>query len=206
MYNGLILAAGKGERMKEYSLLPKHCLEYKGAPILVHNINFMKQYCDELIITISDTDTVTKQMIPENGFKYTSVDNNNPIGVQIGMACKELKPPILMSLGDCYFNGSLHIFDFPKLSKLAIWKDPPLYEHMQHNYAVGNDDVDIMEKPRFGIGLYLLYDNVIKYLLENLNFNFMLELINMIRIKSYKFSVMYFYGDYRNINTKEDLE
>ena len=48
----VILAAGKGERLKEVTdRIPKPMIEYKGKPILQHNIELCKKFgIDEIFI------------------------------------------------------------------------------------------------------------------------------------------------------------
>jgi len=183
----VILAAGKGERLKEItSQIPKPMIEYKGKPILQHNIELCKKFgIDEIFINTHHLHEIIQNYFSDGkkfGVKISYSVESSLLGTS--GAVKSFKSqlgsnPFFVIYGDNYSEYDLNLLSDMNEQKhcLAVIGFHYREETSQSGIAEFADDGRItrfIEKPKSGesnsrwvnAGVYYLQPEIFKYIPE----------------------------------------
>jgi NDP-sugar pyrophosphorylase family protein len=149
----VILAAGRGERMKSLTRnLPKPMLKIKGKPLLEHKINALPKKIKEIIIIIGYRGehiiNYFKRYFAGRRIIYVYQHNFNGTGGALHLAKSVLRDKFLVIMGDDLY----HKKDLEELIKydLAIMgyevSDPSLFGVIKT--ASRGHMLDVIEKPK----------------------------------------------------------
>lgn len=191
----VILAAGKGERLKPITdKIPKPMIKMKGKPILEHNINLLKKYnINEIFVNLHHLPEVIKNYF-ENGNKLRVNINYSFEETLLGtagavrkIADKYWNRPerFILLYGDNLFEYDLgEIINFHIMKKgiatIAVCKKDDVSESgivlLNNEYKV----LRFIEKPKpdeivshlVNTGLYILEPEVLNYIPSNKVFDF----------------------------------
>lgn len=179
---GVILAAGKGTRMKPFSArYPKPILPICNKPLLHYQIELMKEMgIEEIIIVIGHLGHEIAQSFGDGsylGLKLKYIEQTETLGIAHALGKLEpyISTPLLMSLGDIFFVtenlGSMkEKMSTQKASAVLGVKYEDNPDAIKRNFTVMLDSNDrvtrVIEKPRHittqvkGCGLYLFDQHV----------------------------------------------
>ena len=116
MKYGLIMAAGKGERMRPLTdYIPKALVEYKGKPLIYYVIDEMKKYVENIYITVGHK----KNLLIQNLLKREFIDVAGFIDTTAMGNCwwiydsimRFVNESVLVSACDIIWRDTLDIFD-----------------------------------------------------------------------------------------------
>ncbi len=173
---GVILAAGKGRRMYPCSEnLPKPMLPICGKPVLVYQLEMMKQLgIKQVFIVIKHCGFEIVKSIGDGrqyGLSVCFVEQHETLGIAhaVGQLEARINSPFLLFLGDIFFvSDRLHDM-IPKAEEniggVLAAKTETDTEAIKRNYAIfteqdGRTVRRVIEKPRYiqnnlkGCGLY----------------------------------------------------
>ena len=176
-YQGVILAAGHGERMGPFGkLMPKPIVPICNKPLLAYQLDYMRQVgIDEVVIVIGHLGHCITQALGDGaayGVRITYVEQEKRLGIAhaVGQLEPYLDRPFLLFLGDIFFELSSIRVMFDEMEErgasavLAVREesDP---DAVKRNFSVILNDEGlvrrVIEKPRHlinmlkGCGLYL---------------------------------------------------
>lgn len=174
---GVLLAAGKGSRIRPFSdTLPKPLLPVLDKPLLVWQIEAMRDLgIREITIVIGHLGHRIVQTLGDGsglGVHLTYVEQDRTLGIAhaVGQLEPTIQRPFLLFLGDIFFEtrelGSLiKAFERPEVQGVLAVKREPSPEAIRRNFTVEVDARGlvrrVIEKPRHpktdikGCGLYL---------------------------------------------------
>ena len=230
---GVIPAAGKGLRAYPKTIhIPKTMFEIAGKPIILRNIEIMRDQLDikEIFIVINYLGGSIKKYFGDGskfGVKINYLRNDimedGPLR-SIYVAKGYINEPFVVILGDEVYTNSNHeeLLDFIEKKQdfdvICAVKKTDSPDQIKKNYSVelqGDKIVSIKEKPKevkndlLGCGTYVFTQKFFDYVKEYAKRNHGKNLVLMSLIdeivkngKSYAFSLK---GDYTNVNTTEDL-
>lgn len=175
---GVILAAGKGTRMRPFSEhYPKPILPLGGKPLLAHQLEMMKAVgVEHVVIVIGHLGHQVVREIGDGerfGLRIEYVEQGETLGIAHAVYKLErfVDRPFFLFLGDIYFETE-NLASMPERmmgpggadAVLAVKREPDA-EKMRRNFVVlteANGRVHrVVEKPRFaktdlkGCGIYL---------------------------------------------------
>ena len=176
-YQGAILAAGVGERLKPLSLnMPKPLLPIGNKPIMQYQIEAMRDIgITEIFIVVG---YMSSQIIDrfksgrELGVELHYVHQDKPLGIAHAIAQLEpyITKPFLTFLGDIFIvapklKNMLELYEKTDAGAIIAVKREKNLEYIRRNFSVIlNEDGTVrkvIEKPRFvpnnlkGCGIYL---------------------------------------------------
>jgi dTDP-glucose pyrophosphorylase len=174
---GVILAAGRGTRMKPFSTrYPKPILPICNKPLLHYQIEMMKGVgIDKIIIVIGHLGYEIAQKLGSGnhlGVDITFVEQRETLGIAhaVGKLEPYISSPILLSLGDIFFVTEdlkimMQTMEDSNASAVLAVKHEENIEAIKRNFTVLHDENNrvkrVIEKPRHittnikGCGLYL---------------------------------------------------
>lgn len=183
----VILAAGKGERLKEVTThLPKPMIEYKGKPVLQHNIELCKRYgVSELYINTHHLHEVIQNYFLDGkrfGVKISYSIEKSLLGTSgaVNSFKSQLgNDPFFVVYGDNYSNYDLNSLRTMSENKKcsAVIGFHYREDTSQSGVAEFSDDGRIyrfIEKPKIGesdshwvnAGVYYLQPEIFRYIPE----------------------------------------
>jgi glucose-1-phosphate thymidylyltransferase len=176
LYDGVILAAGRGTRMMPFSEhYPKPLLPILNRPLIFHQVEFLRGLgVRKVFVVIGHLGHEIAQRLGDGsdfGVEIRYVEQRNSLG--IAHAVMQLEPYIhnsfAMLLGDIFFELDKDVHPFKLMESesasgfLAVMEEPRKHA-LRRNFAVHMDDNRVVnrvvEKPRFprtsvkGCGLY----------------------------------------------------
>lgn len=177
-FMGVILAAGKGTRMRPFSThWPKPLLPVLGKPLLVHQIEIMRDLgVRDVVLVIGHLGHEVVQKLGDGarfGMRFRYVEQEDTLG--IAHAVSRLDPhvdrPFFLFLGDIFFEtenlGSMaERFGVDGTAAVLAVRREADPAALRRNFTVevgadGRHVVRVVEKPRFpktdlkGCGIYL---------------------------------------------------
>ncbi|MEZ5962381.1 MAG: sugar phosphate nucleotidyltransferase [Planctomycetota bacterium] len=177
-FMGVILAAGKGTRMRPFSAhYPKPMLPVLGKPLMVHQIEIMHALgVRDVVIVIGHLGHEVVQRLGDGarfGMRFRYVEQEQTLG--IAHAVSRLDPhvdrPFFLFLGDIFFETENLVSMTERFGQqgtsavLAVRREPdPAALRRNFTVEVGADGCHVLrvvEKPRFprtdlkGCGIYL---------------------------------------------------
>lgn len=175
---GVILAAGKGTRMRPFSEhYPKPILPLGGKPLIAHQLEMMRSVgVDDVVIVIGHLGHQVVRELGDGerfGVKITYVEQGETLGIAHAVYKLErhVDRPFFLFLGDIYFETA-NLASMPERlmgpggadAVLAVKREPDA-EKIRRNFVVLTDANGrvhrVVEKPRFaktdlkGCGIYL---------------------------------------------------
>jgi dTDP-glucose pyrophosphorylase len=176
-YQGVLLAAGKGSRMRAFSEeLPKPILPVGNRPLLVHQIELLKQLgIRDIVVLIGHKGYEIARVLGDGsryGVNITFVEQTQMLGIAhaVGQLESHVDRPFLMFLGDIFFvprdiEAMFRTFEEQGDGAVLATKVEPDPEAIRRNFSVELADdgrvTRVIEKPRHvtndlkGVGLYL---------------------------------------------------
>ncbi|MFK7743226.1 MAG: sugar phosphate nucleotidyltransferase [Planctomycetota bacterium] len=174
---GVILAAGKGTRMRPFSEhWPKPILPVLGKPLMAYQLEMMASFgIRRVVVVIGHLGHEVVRELGDGsryGVSIQYVEQEKMLGIAHAVSRLEqhVDRPFFLFLGDIFFvtenlGEMLRRFQDDKLGGVLACKREPDLEAMKRNFAVMADDRGIVsrvvEKPRFprtdlkGCGIYL---------------------------------------------------
>ncbi|MBK9129718.1 MAG: NTP transferase domain-containing protein [Phycisphaerales bacterium] len=177
-FMGVILAAGKGTRMRPFSThWPKPLLPVLGKPLMVHQIEIMRDLgVRDVVLVIGHLGHEVVQKLGDGsrfGMRFRYVEQEDTLG--IAHAVSRLDPhvdrPFFLFLGDIFFEtenlGSMaERFGVDGTAAVLAVRQESDPAALRRNFTVevggdGRHVVRVVEKPRFpktdlkGCGIYL---------------------------------------------------
>jgi len=174
---GVILAAGKGRRIKPFSLeFPKPLLPICNKPIMQYQIEEMRNLgIEEVIIVIGHLGTKIKEYFGSGkklGVKITYIKQKKQLGIAhaVGQLEPYIKNPFLLFLGDIFYLSQnlkkmITLFNKYEVGGILAVKKEKNSESIKRNFSLILDKNNIVkrviEKPRYvtnnlkGCGIYL---------------------------------------------------
>lgn len=179
---GVILAAGKGTRMKPFSThYPKPILPICNKPLLQYQIEMMKEIgIEEIIIVIGHLGYEIAQALGNGsnlGVNISYKEQNETLGIAhaLGKLEPSIDSPMLLALGDIFFvyedleRMKTKMAECNASAVIAV-KNEENIEAIKRNFTVMLDKnkrvTRVIEKPRYltskikGVGLYLFSQQV----------------------------------------------
>jgi NDP-sugar pyrophosphorylase family protein len=174
---GVILAAGRGERIKPLSFTePKPLLPVGNMSIVEHQVKALEKIGvrefyivvghlkDRIVHTLGDGSS--------HGFNITYIDQEHPLGIAHALAQLEgyIRKPFFTILGDLFFipkdlSSALSLFERKKASAVLTVIEEKKPEEIKRNFTVVLAEegrvMRVIEKPRHiqnnlvGFGIYL---------------------------------------------------
>ena len=176
-YQGVILAAGHGERMGPFGkLMPKPIVPICNKPLLAYQLDYMRQVgIEEVVIVIGHLGHCITQVLGDGsayGVRITYVEQDKRLGIAhaVGQLESYIDRPFLLFLGDIFFELSSirAMFDEMEVhgaSAVLAVREESDPDAVKRNFSVMlNEDGmvrRVIEKPRHlinmlkGCGLYL---------------------------------------------------
>lgn len=152
-----ILTAGKGSRMKEFSMfINKSLLPFENKAIISHIIEFFSPD-DEFIIATGYLGNQVKEYLnaahPDRTIRFVDIKNHDGIGSGPGLSllnCKSfLQEPFFYTPCDCILKGNLK--NLPQNNWIGIQPRDPTESVNYCNIAIKNNKViDIRDKEECG--------------------------------------------------------
>ena len=174
---GVILAAGKGVRMRPFSdHYPKPILPICNKPILAYQIEAMKKLgIEKILIVVGHLGHKIVDALGDGscyGIKIEYVDQGETLGIAHALYKLENKinTSFLLFLGDIFFitrdlNQMVDTFQGEEISGVLATKEEKDVEAISRNFSVTLDDEGyvsrLIEKPKYvknnlkGCGIYL---------------------------------------------------
>ena len=176
-YEGVILAAGKGKRIRPFSdRYPKPLLPLIDRPLLAWQIDAMRSIgIEDITIVIGHLGHRVVEELGDGskyGVRLSYVEQDEMLGIAhaVGQLEKHLERPFLLFLGDIFFEteslqSMLDRFERDDVQAVLAVKVEPDRDALRRNFTVEADDGGfvrrVIEKPRHprtdlkGCGLYL---------------------------------------------------
>ena len=174
---GVILAAGKGTRMRPFSEhWPKPVLPVLGKPLMAYQLEMMvRMGIRKVVVVVGHLGHEVVRVLGDGGrwgvsIQYVEQEEMLGIAHAVGRLEAYVDRPFFLALGDIFFVTEnleeMHArFRRDRLGAVLACKREPDLEAMKRNFAViaGDDGVvtRVVEKPRFprtdlkGCGIYL---------------------------------------------------
>lgn len=179
---GVILAAGKGSRMRQLPTnLPKPALPILGKPIVHYQLEMMaKMGIKKAIVVIGQRGSEIVHAIedmPATGVSVEFVEQEDPQGIanSLGRLENQIDGPFILFLGDIYFHAPNIVAILEEFSKPGVRAVlGAIHEEdeavIAKNFCILSDAegraTRVIEKPRFpssnlkGVGVYV-FDRVV---------------------------------------------
>ena len=183
----VILAAGKGERLKEItSQIPKPMIKFKGKPILEHNIDLCKQFgITELCINIYHLPEVIQNYFGDGSDFGVSIQYSlEPTLLGTSGAVRNFKSllgsePFFVLYGDNYSNYDLQLLKNAYKNENTIgiigfhWREDTTSSGVAE-FSENGRIIRFIEKPKIGesdshwvnAGVYYLQPEIFRYIPE----------------------------------------
>ena len=174
---GVILAAGKGTRMRPFSEhWPKPILPVLGKPLMAYQLEMMAAMgIEKVVVVVGHLGHEVVRALGDGsrwGVSIQYVEQEEMLGIAhaVGRLEAHVDRPFFLFLGDIFFvtenlDEMLRRFRDERLGGVLACKREPDLEAMKRNFAVmaGDDGLvtRVVEKPRFprtdlkGCGIYL---------------------------------------------------
>lgn len=179
---GVILAAGKGTRMRPFSeKYPKPLLPICNKPIIQYQLEHIKSIgINEVIVVIGHLGYEITRHFGDGadlGMKIRYIEQEETLGIAhaLGKLEPHIHSPFLLFLGDIFFittdlSAMIRIFREEEASGVLAIKTEDDPEAIKRNFAVRLDEsglvTRVIEKPRYvtnkikGCGLYLFDQHI----------------------------------------------
>jgi dTDP-glucose pyrophosphorylase len=176
-FEGVILAAGKGTRIRPFSdHYPKPLLPIFDRPLLLWQVESMRQLgITDILIVVGHLGHRVVESLGDGsryGVNIRYVEQQETLGIAhaVGQLEPHIERPFLLFLGDIFFEtrnlaSMLDAFEKPGVDGVLAVKVEPDREAMRRNFSVELDEAGfvkrVVEKPRHprtnlkGCGLYL---------------------------------------------------
>ncbi len=206
----VIPCAGESSRM---SHVPKHLIQIKGKPLLLHIIDMWKDHVDGFVFVLKRSATYLWEYLPKNSIV---VFQDEPKGLADAILQAEgcIDGRFIVNLSDCVLSGKFADKKFEL--GIGVWK--VVNEEYWKSYAVQtNADglvLKVIEKPKSivgycGMGTYFLdtrvFDYIRKAAVSPSGGDFTEVLQGMIDAGE-KITPVWFEGKYINVTYPEDIE
>ena len=180
---GVILAAGRGNRMAPFSKkFPKPILPICNQPLMAYQIKIMQEVgIQQVFIVVGHLGYEISRLMGDGahlGVSIHYVEQTEMLGIAhaVGQLEPYLKTPFMLFLGDIFFRSrgmaeAVAAFRSLESGTYLIVKDEPDPEAIKRNYAVILDQDTglvrrVIEKPRYirnrlkGCGIYLFDQHI----------------------------------------------
>jgi dTDP-glucose pyrophosphorylase len=176
-YYGVILAAGRGSRMQPFSeRYPKPLLPIRNKPIIVHQIEFMRELgIRKIVVLIGHKGFEISKELGDGshlGVSIRYVEQTSMLGIAhaVGRLEPYIDGPFLLFLGDIFFvardmNLMFQIFEANQAGAVLATKEEDDPEAIRRNFSLNlspeGNVTRVVEKPRHtsnrlkGAGIYL---------------------------------------------------
>lgn len=194
----LILAGGKGTRLKKYTeKIPKPMINILGKPILLYQIESLKKYgLKDIIISVGYLGNVIKNYFKDGskfGVNIKYVEESEPLGTggSIDLIRNIVKDDFIVLFGDLIFNINWNkIINFHKQNKgiatfLAHSNSHPYDSDLlitDENYKIErisykNEERNFYYKNIVKSGIHILNNRIFRYIEKNVKQDFEKDII-----------------------------